>query len=260
VKSSQVIEVCRQMAHSWRADASLVDLNVTGPAEAGSINLAANATAMVVTFYSPSSSCGLVITSTYPSGNLFATQTWGPPKTSLLPVPAQVIDLTQAVANARQAGLAGGLARAELSVFQEYGKQPCLAWAIYGQEMYPRVVAGVSGEMLSPFNVTADKVAYYNQLAAEHARNMRGGGSYGGGGYAGGPMPMDAGLAQNTPGDQPAQPGQDVNPPADDHYEKDAAIGRAYWADDPAAVTNIQNDCPTPEQTTTYGGGGEGGE
>ena len=204
-------------------------------------------------FYSPSTTNGLAIVSTVPAGTLFATQTAGLPGQSLLPVPPQSLDLTTAVAAARQAGLNGSITQAELSVYQKPGRQPCLAWALYGQEMYPRVVSAATGTMLSPFEVVDDKVAYYNQLAAANARAVQ---SSGGRGSAG--SVFWAGPSQESSSTEQAsqQGSSQINTDNDpDDYNNSVGAQNAFDDGNSAAQARFNDNTPTSEDISNYSSG-----
>ena len=78
------------MAHSSRTDAILVLAKVAGPGNDGTVNVLINPGTITMLFYSPSTTNGLAIVTTFPAGTLFATQTNSPPK-AVLPIP-QALD------------------------------------------------------------------------------------------------------------------------------------------------------------------------
>ncbi len=168
VKASQAIDVARKMAYAWHADAMLISARVFAPSNDGTVNLLVNPSAFTMYFYSPSTTSGLAIVSAAPVGTFYGTN---PPATSpgtiFRPISPQALDLTDAVAAVRQVGFNGGMSQAEMYFCQENGKPIRLIWALFTGEPYPRVVSAASGAVLSPFVAFDDKVADYNQLAAE---------------------------------------------------------------------------------------------
>jgi hypothetical protein len=249
LKVSQAIGLSQKMAHSWRPDAILVLAKVVGPGNDGTVNVLTNPGAITMLFYSPSTTNGLAIVTTVPAGTLFATQTAGLPGQSLLPIPPQSLDLTTAVTAAHQAGLNSPIGQAELSVYQKPGRQPCLAWALYSQEIYPRVVSAATGAMLSPFEVVADKVAYYNQLAAAHARATQSSSGRGSAGSAFWPGPSQE---SSSPEQASSQTNTDDNT---DDYNNSVGAQNAFDDGNSDAQARFNDNTPTSEDISNYSTG-----
>jgi uncharacterized membrane protein YgcG len=254
VKVSQAIEVCREMALMWKADAVLVSANVFGPSDDGTVNIVANPQAFTIAFYSPSAATSVSIVSTGAPGTFAPKLDARPPTVLMRGIPAQTIDLTQAIANEKLFGFTGKIRSAQMFFGQEKDKPVRLVWSLETGEDYPRVVSAATGAILSPFVVYDDKVKDYNKLAAETAAAVaamkgrgRGRGQPHGGDW------LENGMHYwSSEGGSSGGGGGEA-----DTWDNDVAAQEAWEAGDSGAEARFDAGEPTGADTATYGGGSE---
>lgn len=258
VKVSQVIEMSQKAALAWRPDAFLVSAGVNHPNPDGTVNILVAPMQIVLLYYSPSVNGCAAISSDGAAGTFVGGPSQTPRGPLLRPISPQALDLTDAMAALRKSGFNGGVGGAQLAVWQENGKPVRLTWSLYTGEPYPRVVSAATGALLSPFEIMDDKVADYNQLAADtqaalsNARSGRGRGAFASLG-----IPFWEVAAAR--GEEPQANGSGTPNSETDTWDNEVGAQNAFDNDDPDAQARFNENSPTVEDQAAYsdGGGGE---
>jgi hypothetical protein len=229
----ELMRVATERARTWRQDAIPVSLafkHVDFP------NLKLPKGPQVeFSFVSPSDHAGLRISVTTSGMTTFPFPhpvNWG-----RVPLPPVFVDLPAALRRARENGMKGPLARAELRVHSPNGAPPVLAWMLGDSSAgRGRTINGATGEIID-YDVTG-YIAAYNAQWERAAKGLRAlmrsarGGPSSGGFEIGGDSPSWS-PGSDTPYDDGSK--------AREAYERNAAEGRAYWNGSAEDYNRIKN-------------------
>jgi hypothetical protein len=171
VSPGALAPAARQAARAWKSDARLVQiLAVSGPD--GRINVAANPGHLFYNFLSPSTGYGLSITPSA-KGHFVLYPSPGPLGITAQELPSGFLDLGEAIARARGAGLHLPAYGACLQVFPPVGGRPArFVWmlaALGGVTPQALGVEAASGQVMS-----AEEAAGTAEMARVLAEKMKG--------------------------------------------------------------------------------------